>query len=180
MVVCHLFPISSNHLKENNWECQCSDKANTMHTLEIMQSESDSITLIFQRLGIFYHSITSYSSPFLTCIMFKTFNQSYRQDRVYIGVRWNSLAVQNAQLMIQVTQCHVNVRVSCSTSWVAVWLLSVEKTLNTGHTRAEWDHREWPAARSHATYNNLVYPLRRTGNPRCQSMSTVIKGAVHW
>lgn len=79
---------------------------NTMQTLEIMQSESASITLIFQRLGMFYHSITGYTSPFLNCIMLKTLNQSYRQDRVYIGVRRNSLAVQNAQLMTQVTrQC---------------------------------------------------------------------------
>lgn len=79
---------------------------NTMQTLEIMQSESASITLIFQRLGMFYHSITGYTSRFLNCIMLKTLNQSYRQDRVYIGVRRNSLAVQNAQLMTQVTrQC---------------------------------------------------------------------------
>lgn len=77
-----------------------------MQTLEIMQSESASITLIFQRLGMFYHSITGYTSRFLNCIMLKTLNQSYRQDRVYIGVRRNSLAVQNAQLMTQVTrQC---------------------------------------------------------------------------
>lgn len=43
---------------------------------------------------------------FPICIKFKTLIQSYRQDRVYIGVRRNSLAVWNAQLMTQVTrQC---------------------------------------------------------------------------
>lgn len=109
MDVCNLFPISSNYLRENDrgkgmpmqWQW-----TNTMQTLEIMQSESASITLIFQRLGMFYHSITGSTSPFFNCIMLKTLNQSYRQDRVYIGVRRNSLAVQNAQLMTQVTrQC---------------------------------------------------------------------------
>lgn len=74
--------------------CQRSAKENTLQTLEIMQSSSASITMIIQRLGVLYHSD---HRLYLTCIMLKTLNQSYRQDRVYIGVRRNSLAVQNAQ-----------------------------------------------------------------------------------
>lgn len=77
-----------------------------MQTLEIMQSKSASITLIFQRLGTFHHSVTGSTTPFLARIKLNTLNQSYRQDRVYIGVRRNSLAVQNAQLMTQAArQC---------------------------------------------------------------------------
>lgn len=77
-----------------------------MHTLEIMQSESASINLIFQRLCIILSFDRQLFSPISYLYHAETLSQSYRQDRVYTEVRRNSLAVQNAQLMTQVTrQC---------------------------------------------------------------------------
>lgn len=44
----------------------------------------------------------------------------------------------------------------------------------------EWDHHKVWVTWSSVAYNTLVYPIRCTGNPICQSMCAEIKGACCW
>lgn len=151
-----------------------------MHTLEIMQFESASITLIFQRLAVFCHSITSYFFP-ISSLYYVQDSQSNKQARPCLY--WSK-----AKLLGR-AECSVNDQSDSSMSMYLVppselpWdPRHLEDTEYRAHWMlgTEWDHHEWPATSSRAMHNNLVYLLRCSGNPSCQSVSIVIKGDVHW